>query len=37
MKKNKLLLAGVLVTLMLSACSEWLNLEPEDGVIRQEF
>lgn len=31
-------LAGVaLLTLIVTSCSDWLNLEPEDGVIRQEY
>ena len=32
------ILTGVAITLLiLSSCSDWLNLEPEDGVIRQDY
>lgn len=31
-------IAGILLSVLtLTSCSDWLNLEPEDGVIRQEF
>ena len=35
-KMNKIVLIGVAV-LSLASCNEWLNLEPEDGVIRDRF
>jgi hypothetical protein len=33
---NKIFLTGLAV-LSLASCNEWLNLEPEDGVIRDHF
>ncbi|WP_407431178.1 RagB/SusD family nutrient uptake outer membrane protein, partial [Arcticibacter sp.] len=35
--KSKLILALTAVVFMLSACDKYLDLRPEDGVVRQEF
>ncbi len=33
----KNIIPAIVITLTFSGCSDWLNLEPEDGVIRQEY
>jgi SusD family. len=37
MKKYSILLFSIISISLLSSCSDWLNLKPEDGVIREEF
>jgi len=37
MRKIIKYIVPALVLVTLSSCSDWLNLEPEDGVIRQEY
>ncbi|MDD4970043.1 MAG: RagB/SusD family nutrient uptake outer membrane protein [Paludibacter sp.] len=37
MKKYSVILFSFIALSLLSSCSDWLNLKPEDGVIREEF
>jgi starch-binding outer membrane protein, SusD/RagB family len=37
MKKYSIILFSIISISLLSSCSDWLNLKPEDGVIREEF
>ncbi len=37
MKRISLILCSVLSLLSISSCSGWLNLQPEDGVIREKY
>ena len=37
MTKNLKYIILAILALQLSACSDWLTLEPEDGVTREEF
>jgi starch-binding outer membrane protein, SusD/RagB family len=37
MKKYSIILFSIISISVLSSCSDWLNLKPEDGVIREEF
>jgi hypothetical protein len=37
MKKYSIILFSIVSISLLSSCSDWLNLKPEDGVIREEF
>jgi len=37
MKKYKFILFTVSLLMLFSSCTDWLNLKPEDGVIREEF
>jgi len=37
MKKYSIILFSVIVATLLSSCSDWLNLKPEDGVTVDEF
>jgi len=37
MKKYSIILFSIISILLLNSCSDWLNLKPEDGVIREEY
>ena len=37
MKKYSIILFSIITLSLLSSCSDWLNLKPEDGVIKEEF
>ncbi len=37
MKKYSNILLTIILLMLFSSCSNWLNLAPEDGVIRQDF
>ncbi|MEI7501769.1 MAG: RagB/SusD family nutrient uptake outer membrane protein [Paludibacter sp.] len=37
MKKYSSILFSIIAISLLSSCSDWLNLKPEDGVIREEY
>lgn len=37
MKKIRYFILLILTPMMINSCNEWLYLEPEDGIIRQDF